>query len=95
HEKGFDYEAKMEGSSILVEVKGRKKTIDEIEINLTEAETHEAYEHKENYWIAVVVNIPNSPTLYIIKDPTRAVREVVIKGKHLKEELKKLVEVWS
>ncbi|MEM4959777.1 MAG: DUF3883 domain-containing protein, partial [Nanopusillaceae archaeon] len=95
HGEGFDYEAEMEGSSILVEVKGRKKSIDEIEINLTEAETYEAYEHKENYWIAVVVNIPNSPTLYIIKDPTRAVREIVIKGKHLKEELKKLVEVWS
>ncbi|MEM3985560.1 MAG: DUF3883 domain-containing protein [Candidatus Methanomethylicia archaeon] len=95
HGEGFDYEVKMEGSTILVEVKGRKKTIDEIEINLTEAETRKAREHKENYWIAVVTNIPNDLTLYIIKDPTRAVREIVIKGKHVKEELKELVEVWS
>jgi len=91
HGEGFDYEVKMEDSTILVEVKGRKKTIDEIEINLTEAETRRAREYGEKYWIAVLTNIPNVPTLYIMRDPIRTISEIVIKGSRVRE----LGELWS
>ncbi|MEM1925271.1 MAG: DUF3883 domain-containing protein [Pyrobaculum sp.] len=90
HGEGFDYEVKKEGSIILIEVKGRRKKVNEIdEIILTEAETRKALDHGRRYWVAVVTDIPNNPTLYVVKNPIK-IERIIIKRDDLMRG-----EVWD
>ncbi|MEM4911166.1 MAG: DUF3883 domain-containing protein [Desulfurococcaceae archaeon] len=93
HGEGFDYEVEGDDGSILIEVKGKTKTIHDIDnIALTGAQTEKAYKFRGKYWIAVVTNIPNNPTLYIIKDPVGiGKKEIVIS----KDDIMGRGEVWN
>ncbi|MEM2047800.1 MAG: DUF3883 domain-containing protein, partial [Candidatus Jordarchaeales archaeon] len=91
HGEGFDYEVEKENTTILIEVKGRKKTIDGLDdITLTDAETKKALECKGKYWVAVLTNIPNDPTLYVVKDPI-GIERIVIR----RDDIKKRGELWN
>ncbi|MEM4620832.1 MAG: DUF3883 domain-containing protein, partial [Desulfurococcaceae archaeon] len=92
HGEGFDYEVKSDHDTIFIEVKGRTKTIDEIDdITLTEAQTKKAIEQREKYWVAVVTNIPNNPTLYVIKDPIGTGKISIVINK---DGIKAKGEIW-
>lgn len=85
HGDGYDYEVEKDGQRILIEVKGTSG--DPSDVELTPGETKKALEYRESYWVAVVTNIPNSPRIYIVKDPVsiaiqriRIPREQIEKG---------------
>ncbi|MEM4469037.1 MAG: DUF3883 domain-containing protein [Candidatus Nezhaarchaeales archaeon] len=91
HGEGFDYEVEMEGNTFLVEVKGRRGTIDEVdEVVLTETETRKALEYEGRYWVAVLTNIPNDPTLYVVKEPI-GIERIIIRRDYIKRK----GEIWS
>jgi len=62
--EGYDLEVEKSNETIYVEVKGRRELGD---IELTEKETQKAIELKENYWLIVVKDIPNSPRIILVK----------------------------
>ena len=85
HGDGYDYEVEKDGQRILIEVKGTSR--DPSDEELTPKETKKALDYRENYWVAVVTNIPNSPRIHIVKDPAsiaiqriRIPREQIEKG---------------
>lgn len=85
HGDGYDYEIEKDGRRSFVEVKGMSEGA-ERDVELTSKETEKAIEYRENYWVMVVANIPNSPEIYVIKDPVRvAIREVRIPRERIRE----------
>jgi hypothetical protein len=63
---GFDIRSKGEGEMRYIEVKARK---DEGEVVLTPNEWFKAKRFREQYWLYIVANAVNNPTLYIINNP--------------------------
>jgi len=80
-----DFKVDASGEVICVEVKGRSKSIEELDVELTENEVKTALELRSKYWLAIVESIPNNPRLWILKDPTGLIAEVVINGEKIKE----------
>ena len=89
---GCDFKVNVSGEVICVEVKGRRKSIEELDVELTENEVKTALELRSKYWLAIVESIPNSPRLWILKDPTGLLAE--IKLKIYGENIKKHGELW-
>lgn len=64
---GYDIEViGPDGVTACIEVKGRS---DELDIQLTPNETSAADKYQANYFLCVVAGIPNSPKLYLVKNP--------------------------
>jgi len=81
-----DFQINVDKDIIYVEVKGRRKRIDEIiDVELTERETRLARSLREKYWLIVVENIPNDPKAWVLKDPTKVVSKIKIDGEYIKK----------
>ena len=63
---GFDIRSKGNGETRYIEVKARK---DESFVALTANEWFKAKRFKQQYWLYIVANAVNNPTLYIINNP--------------------------
>jgi len=88
---GCDFKVNVSGEVICVEVKGRRASIDELDVELTENEVKTALELRSRYWLAIVESIPNSPRLWILKDLTGLIARIKIYG----ENIKKHGELWN
>jgi hypothetical protein len=80
-----DFKVDVGGEIVCIEVKGRRKNINELDIELTKNEVNIALKLKDKYWLAVIESIPNNPRIWILKDPTRLITEIKIYGKDIKE----------
>jgi hypothetical protein len=79
--KGGECDLKVDvgGEIVCVEVKGRRKSIDELDdIELTENETVLAQKLRDKYWLVLVESIPNNPRIWILKDPAKLVTKIKI-----------------
>jgi len=83
HGEGYDYEVEKDGKVIFIEVKGLSSDVDDI--TLTEKETRKALDERENYWVMVVARIPNSPEIYIVKDPASEIDKIVTPKSRIKQ----------
>lgn len=70
---------------VCVEVKGRRKSINELDVDLTENEVRTALKLRDRYWLAVVENIPNNPRVWILRNPTRLITGIKISGEDIKK----------
>ena len=85
--KGGECDLKVDvgGEVICVEVKGRRKSIDELDyIELTENETVLAQKLRDKYWLVLVESIPNNPRIWILKDPAKLVTKIKISSNDIK-----------
>lgn len=65
---GYDLEATVKDGTVnRVEVKGQGV---DAEIELTGNETDAADTHRSNYYVCIVSGIPESPEIYLVKDPS-------------------------
>lgn len=70
---GYDLEAKLtkSGASVKLEVKGRKKKEDPIELIGKEPEAaRQAKMNGEAFWVCIVPNVPENPELWVVDDAT-------------------------
>jgi hypothetical protein len=80
-----DFKVDIGEEVICVEVKGRRKGINELDVELTENEVKTALELKDKYWLLVVESIPNNPRAWILRDPARLVTRIKIYGEDIKK----------
>ena len=80
-----DIEVDVSEEVVCVEVKGRRKSINELDVDLTENEVRTALKLRDRYWLAVVENIPNNPRVWILRNPTRLVTGIKISGEDIKK----------
>jgi hypothetical protein len=88
---GCDFKVDVGGEVVCVEVKGRRKSINELDVELTENEVKTSLELKDKYWLVVVESIPNNPRLWILRNPARLVTRIKIYG----EDIRKYGEFWD
>jgi hypothetical protein len=81
----YDFKVNIGGEVICVEVKGRRKSINELDVELTENEVKTALKLKDKYWLVVVESIPNDPRVWILRDPARLVTRIKICGEDIKK----------
>jgi hypothetical protein len=79
-----DFKVDINGEIICIEIKGRRKSINELEVDLTENEVKTAMELKDKYWLTVVESIPNSPRAWVLRNPAKLVAWIKIHGKDIK-----------
>ena len=71
---GYDLEAQLtkSGASVKLEVKGRKKKEEPIDLIGKEPEAaRQAKLNSEAFWVCVVPNVPENPELWIVEDATK------------------------
>jgi hypothetical protein len=78
-----DFKVDVNGEIICIEIKGRRKSINELEVDLTENEVKTAMELKDKYWLTVVESIPNSPRTWVLRNPAKLVAWIKIHGKDI------------
>ncbi|NAZ11152.1 MAG: DUF3883 domain-containing protein [Desulfurococcales archaeon] len=79
-----DFKIDVNGEIICVEIKGRRKSINELEVDLTESEVKTAMELKDKYWLTVVESIPNNPRAWVLRNPVKLVTWIKFHGKDIK-----------
>lgn len=80
-----DFKVDVNGEIICVEIKGRRKSINELEVDLTENEVKTAMELKDKYWLTVVESIPNNPRAWVLRNPVKLVTWIKFHGKDIKK----------
>jgi len=89
---GYDFIVNIGGESVYVEVKGSRRSVKEIDVELSEQETKSAMSHGERYWLIVVDNIPNDPKAWVLKDPAKVISKIKVPGRDIKEPLEAVLE---
>jgi hypothetical protein len=79
-----DFNVDRGGEVMCVEVKGRSKSIDKLEVELTENETALAQELKDKHLLVVVESIPNNPRAWILKNPAKLITKIKIHGEDIR-----------
>jgi len=92
---GYDFIMNIGKENIYVEVKGSRKSIREIDIELSEQETNNAIKHGKRYWLVVVENIPNNPRAWVLENPEGVMSRIKVSGKDIEKLGKHLEAVLS
>jgi len=92
---GYDFIVNIGKENIYVEVKGSRKSIREIDIELSEQETNNAIKHGNRYWLVVVENIPNNPRAWVLENPKEVRSRIKVSGKDIEKLSKHLEAVLS
>jgi Holliday junction resolvase-like predicted endonuclease len=79
-----DLKVDVGGEVVCIEVKGRRKSINEVDVELTENEVDVALKLKNKYWLAVVESIPNSPRGWILRNPANLITRIKIYGEDIR-----------
>ncbi len=82
---GYDFQITLKDNSFLTEVKGIRE--EKGKFRLTENEYNKAVEYKNDYIIALVLNLNKIPKISLIEDPIKNLKfqERIIKSKYVKE----------
>jgi hypothetical protein len=83
---GCDFKINVGGEVICIEVKGRRKKLEEItDVELTEQETIAAFNLRDRYWLILVEDIPNNPRSWLLKDPISSIGKIKVLGEHIRK----------